>query len=73
MFYEIKMREQYLEAEKRGEIRGKIEGEEVTARLYVKLIEDGRYEDAKKAESDPEFRLQLFEEYGLLKNQTVES
>ena len=37
MFYEIKMREQYLEAEKRGEIRGKIEGEEVTARLYVNV------------------------------------
>ena len=41
------------------------EGIELATKLYVKLIEDGRFEDAKKAGEDPEYREQLFREYGL--------
>ena len=57
MLYELKIMESKREA--------RSEGIELATKLYVKLIEDGRFEDAKKAGEDPEYREQLFREYGL--------
>lgn len=54
-----------LEGEKRGEARGKIEGEKKLNTLYSFLIKDGRFDDMKKAVEDEVFREQLYKEFNI--------
>ena len=58
MFYEVRMRERALEIER--------EAEERIAELYVKLIDDGRLDDARRAGKDVEYRYELLKEYELI-------
>ncbi len=48
-----------------GRNEGRAEGAEQVSRLNLLLIEQNRYEDLKKASESPEYRQQLFEEFGL--------
>ncbi len=50
----------------KGRAEGRAEGEERLAKLCDLLLKQNRMEDMKRAMRDPEYRGQLFEEYGLL-------
>ena len=41
------------------------EGDNRTAQLYVKLIDDERFEEARRAKDDASYRKQLMKEYGI--------
>ena len=47
---------------------GKREGQNLLSQLMSKLFADNRIEDAKRATQDPDFREQLYHEYGFLNN-----
>ena len=52
-------------AECAAEERGIEKGDERTAQLYVKLIDDERFEDARRANEDSDYRKKLMKEYGI--------
>lgn len=56
--------EKIIEREE-GRTEGLAEGAERVSRLNLLLIEQNRYDDLEKASKNPEYRQQLFEEFGL--------
>ncbi|MDD6201574.1 MAG: hypothetical protein PUB13_01305 [Lachnospiraceae bacterium] len=48
-----------------GHASGLAEGQNLLSQLMSKLFADNRIEDAKRATQDPDFREQLYHEYGL--------
>ena len=51
-----------------GRMEGLAEGQNLLSQLMSKLFADNRIEDAKRATQDPDFREQLYHEYGFLNN-----
>ena len=47
-----------------GRMEGLAEGQNLLSQLMSKLFADNRIEDAKRATQDPDFREQLYHEYG---------
>ena len=56
-------KEEIMEAERNGEIRGERQGQEKLGALIAKLIEAGRTDDALRASTDKEYREHLFAEF----------
>ncbi len=70
---DMRWRKKYMVYEKNlyyskleGQEEGIVIGEERTAELYVKLIDDERFEDARRAKEDLEYLHQLLKEYNLI-------
>ena len=48
-----------------GQMQGKEAGQNLFAALTAKLLADGRIDDLKRATEDMDFRMTVYEEYGL--------
>ena len=48
-----------------GEIKGRIEGENLLARLINKLLSVGKGDEALKATTDQKYRHELYAQYGI--------
>lgn len=57
--------EGHEEGLKEGIALGIEQGQARTSELYVKLIDDGRFDDARRAKENPEYFNQLLEEYSM--------
>ena len=64
---EVKQSEEWEEVRMNIYDMGIVRGMEQINRLYLRLIEDKRYEDIERAAKDDEYREQLFQEYGIEK------
>ena len=56
-------KDEILEAERNGELRGERQGQEKLGALIIKLLEQGRNEDIRRASTDEDYRERLFAEY----------
>ena len=56
-------KDEILEAERNGELRGERQGQEKMGALIIKLLEQGRNEDIRRASSDEKYREHLFAEF----------
>ena len=56
-------KDEILEAERNGELRGERQGQEKLGSLIAKLIQAGRTEDALRASTDEDYRDRLFAEF----------
>lgn len=69
MMYEARQkaaRDRYAEdyyVREQGREQGIEQGEERASRLYIRLMEDGRYEDLKKAAENKAYRERMYKEY----------
>ena len=59
-------KDEILEAEQNGELRGQRQGQEKMGALMAKLLQAGRTEDALRASTDEDFRERLFAEYQMV-------
>lgn len=59
-------KEEILEAEQNGELRGQRQGQEKMGALIAKLLQAGRTEDALRASTDEDYRERLFAEYQMV-------
>lgn len=59
----LKMRD--LENIEKGKAEGRAEGEQFMSRLMQALLSEKRYDDVQKAATDPNYRNQLYHEYGI--------
>ena len=56
-------KDEIMEAERNGELRGERQGQEKLGALIVKLLEQGRNEDIRRASTDEDYRERLLAEY----------
>ena len=59
-------KDEILEAEQNGELRGQRQGQEKMGALIAKLLQAGRTEDALRASTDEDYRERLFAEYQMV-------
>ena len=56
-------KDEIMEAERNGELRGERQGQETLGALIIKLLEQGRNEDIRRASTDEDYRERLLAEY----------
>lgn len=49
--------------EEKGKMEGRVEGVDLAMAAMQKLLQDGRYDDAKRVTEDPDYRKQLLKEF----------